>query len=51
MADLVGHTEEDLLRIEGIGVKAIEELKEGLEARGWLYVIEDDLSASSDDMS
>ena len=29
VADLVGHTEEDLLRIEGIGVKAIEELKEG----------------------
>ena len=51
VADLVGHTEEDLLRIEGIGVKAIEELKEGLEARGLLYVIEDDLSASSDDMS
>lgn len=33
MADLLGHTEEDLLRIEGIGVKAIEELKEGLAAR------------------
>ena len=31
MADLVGHTEDDLLRIEGIGAKAIEELKEGLE--------------------
>ena len=51
VADLLGHTEEDLLRIEGIGVKAIEELKEGLEARDLMHVIEDDLSASSDDMS
>ena len=51
VADLVGHTEEDLLRIEGIGVKAIEELKEGLTEHDLLYVIEDDLSASSDDMS
>ena len=51
VADLVGHTEEDLLRIEGIGVKAIEELKEGLKEHDMLYVIEDDLSASSDDMS
>ena len=51
VADLVGHTEEDLLRIEGIGVKAIEELKGGLKEHDLLYVIEDDLSASSDDMS
>jgi DNA-directed RNA polymerase subunit beta' len=51
VADLIGHTEEDLLRIEGIGVKAIEELKEGLAARDLLHVIEDDLTASSDDMS
>ena len=51
VADLVGHTEDDLLRIEGIGAKAIEELKEGLEQHGLLHVIEDDLSASSDDMS
>ena len=51
MADLVGHTEDDLLRIEGIGAKAIEELKEGLEQHNLLHVIEDDLSASSDDMS
>ena len=27
VADLLGRTEDDLLRIEGIGVKAIEELK------------------------
>ena len=51
VADLVGRTEDDLLRIEGIGSKAIEELKEGLEAHSLLHVIEDDLSASSDDMS
>ncbi|MEG0375831.1 MAG: DNA-directed RNA polymerase subunit alpha C-terminal domain-containing protein, partial [Raoultibacter sp.] len=51
VADLVGHTEEDLLRIEGIGVKAIEELKEGLEQHTLLHVIEDDLVATSDDMS
>ena len=51
VADLLGHTEDDLLRIEGIGVKAIEELKAGLEERDLLHVIEDDLVASSDDMS
>jgi DNA-directed RNA polymerase subunit beta' len=51
VADLVGHTEEDLLRIEGIGVKAIEELKEGLVEHSLIHVIEDDFSASSDDMS
>ena len=51
VAHLVGHTEEDLLRIEGIGVKAIEELKEGLEAHDLTHVIEDDLAATSDDMS
>ncbi len=51
VADLVGHTEEDLMRIEGIGVKAIEELKEGLEAHDLMHVIEDDLMASNDDMS
>ncbi len=49
--DLLGHTEDDLLRIEGIGAKAIEELKAGLEEHNLLHVIEDDLSASSDDMS
>ena len=51
VADLVGHTEDDLLRIEGIGAKAIEELKAGLAEHDLLRVIEDDLSASSDDMS
>ena len=51
VADLVGHTEDDLMRIEGIGAKAIEELKAGLKEHDLLWVIEDDLSASSDDMS
>ncbi len=51
VADLLGHTEDDLLRIEGIGAKAIEELKAGLEERDLLSIIEDDLNATSDDMS
>jgi DNA-directed RNA polymerase subunit beta' len=51
VADLVGYTEDDLMRIEGIGSKAIEELKTGLEAHDLLKVIEDDLNASNDDMS
>jgi DNA-directed RNA polymerase subunit beta' len=51
VGDLVGHTEEDLLRIEGIGAKAIEELKAGLAAHNLSSVIEDDLNASNDDMS
>ncbi|MCH4184697.1 MAG: DNA-directed RNA polymerase subunit beta' [Eggerthellaceae bacterium] len=51
VADLVGYTEDDLLRIEGIGSKAIEELKAGLDTHGLSRVIEDDLNASSDDMS
>ena len=51
VGDLLGHTEEDLLRIEGIGVKAIEELKAGLAERNLMSVIEDDLTASSDDMA
>ncbi len=51
VADLLGHTEEDLMRIEGIGGKAIEELKAGLEERDLMRVIEDDLNATNDDMS
>ena len=51
VADLIGHNEDDLMRIEGIGVKAIEELKAGLEERDLMHVIEDDLNATSDDMS
>ena len=51
VADLIGHTEEDLKRLEGIGNKAIDELREGLKKFSLEKVIEDDLTASSDDMS
>ena len=51
VGDLIGYSEEDLLRIEGIGAKAIEELKEGLEKHDLLHIIEDDLNATGDDMS
>ncbi|MDR1357923.1 MAG: DNA-directed RNA polymerase subunit beta' [Coriobacteriales bacterium] len=40
VGDLINKTEEELLRIEGIGSKAIEELKAGLEERDLLYLIE-----------
>jgi DNA-directed RNA polymerase subunit beta' len=40
VGDLVDYTEDDLLRIEGIGVKAIEELKAGLHERGLDYILE-----------
>ena len=40
-----------MLRIEGIGTKAIEELKAGLDEHDLGYVIQDDLNASTDDMS
>ena len=51
VGDLVGYTEDELLRIEGIGAKAIEELKAGLAEHSLSYLIEDDLAASNDDMS
>lgn len=51
VADLIGHTEKDLLKIEGIGVKAMDELKAGLKKRNLLHVIEDDLEATDDDVS
>jgi DNA-directed RNA polymerase subunit beta' len=41
VGDLIGKTEEELLRIEGIGAKAITELRAGLEARDLLYLIND----------
>ena len=41
VGDLVGKTEDELFRIEGIGVKAIEELRAGLEARDLLYILDD----------
>ena len=40
VGDLVGKSEEDLLRIDGIGAKAIEELRDGLEAHDLLYILE-----------
>ncbi|AEB07437.1 DNA-directed RNA polymerase subunit beta' [Coriobacterium glomerans PW2] len=46
VGDLVGKSEEDLLRIDGIGAKAIEELRDGLEAHNLLYILE-----SSDDVA
>ncbi|MBM6999615.1 DNA-directed RNA polymerase subunit beta' [bacterium] len=49
VGDLVGKTEDELLRIDGIGAKAIEELREGLEARGLLYILEPDDSAADDE--
>ena len=51
VGDLVNHTEDDLLRIEGIGVKAIEELKAGLAERDPLYILEDNEMAEEPDTS
>ena len=52
VGDLIGKTEDDLLHIDGIGAKAIEELREGLEARGLLYILEpDDDKADDEDLS
>lgn len=42
VGDLIGKTEDDLIHIDGIGGKAIEELREGLESRGLLYILEPD---------
>jgi hypothetical protein len=52
VGDLIGKTEDELLRIDGIGAKAIEELREGLEARNLLYLLEpDEDEADSEDLS
>ena len=52
VGDLIGKTEDDLLRIDGIGAKAIEELRDGLEARGLLYILEpEDDEADSENLS
>ncbi len=52
VGDLIGKTEDDLLRIDGIGAKAIEELRDGLEARGLLYLLEpENDEADSEDLS
>ncbi len=49
--DLVGQTTEDLSRIEGIGSKAIEELKEGLEKHDLLYILDNDQSSNDSEVS
>ena len=52
VGDLVGKSEEDLLRIDGIGAKAIEELRDGLEARNLLYILDNtDDMADEEDLS
>ena len=52
VGDLMGKSEEDLLRIDGIGAKAIEELRDGLEDRGLLYILENnDDVADEEDLS
>ena len=40
VGDLVGKSEEDLLRIDGIGAKAIEELRDGLEKHNLLFILD-----------
>ena len=52
VGDLIGKTEDDLLRIDGIGAKAIEELRDGLEARGLLFILEpEEDEADTEDLS
>ncbi len=52
VGDLIGKTEDDLLRIDGIGAKAIEELRDGLESRGLLYILEpEEDEADNEDLS
>ncbi|EJW89938.1 DNA-directed RNA polymerase subunit beta', partial [gut metagenome] len=45
----MGKSEEDLLRIDGIGAKAIEELRQGLEQRGLLYILEPEDEGADDE--
>ena len=48
----MGKSEEDLLRIDGIGAKAIEELRDGLEARNLLFILDNtDDVADEEDLS
>ncbi|MBP3884875.1 MAG: DNA-directed RNA polymerase subunit beta', partial [Olsenella sp.] len=52
VGDLIGKNEDDLLRIDGIGAKAIEELRDGLEARNLLYILEpEEDEADSEDLT
>ncbi|MDO5043959.1 MAG: DNA-directed RNA polymerase subunit alpha C-terminal domain-containing protein, partial [Coriobacteriia bacterium] len=51
VGDLIGKTDEELLRIDGIGAKAIEELRAGLEKFDLLYLLEpseEDVAADDD---
>lgn len=52
VGDLIGKTDEELLRIDGIGAKAIEELRAGLEKYDLLYLLEPDEAdvANEDDL-
>ena len=52
VGDLVGKSEEELLRIDGIGAKAIEELRDGLEQRNLLYILDNNEDvADEEDLS
>ena len=52
VGDLMGKSEEDLLRIDGIGAKAIEELRDGLEEHNLLYILENNEDvADEEDLS
>jgi DNA-directed RNA polymerase subunit beta' len=51
VGELIGKTEEELLRIEGIGSKAIEELKAGLAERDLLYILEGPKEEEEPDVS
>ena len=52
VGDLVGKSEEDLLRVDGIGAKAIEELRDGLEAHNLLFILDNnDDVADEEDLS
>ena len=52
VGNLVGKSEEDLLRIDGIGAKAIEELRDGLEAHNLLYILDNNEDvADEEDLS
>ncbi|MGI6217891.1 MAG: DNA-directed RNA polymerase subunit beta', partial [Coriobacteriales bacterium] len=51
VGDLVGHTQDELSRIGGIGSKAIEELREGLEAHDLLYILDDNDNGGDSEVS
>ena len=51
VSDLVGQTQEDLSRIEGIGSKAIEELREGLERHDLLHILDNESQGNDSEVS